>query len=66
MILTERFFAAVVASSVSAILAATGKPSRLRRFLRAIQIGRVEQAIVLDDGARNPMQFAIANIATAT
>ncbi len=30
------------AEPFSAILAATGKPSRPRRFLRAVEIGRVE------------------------
>ena len=32
----------------------------------AVELGRVEQAIVLDDGARNPMKLAVADIAATT
>jgi hypothetical protein len=60
MILTKRVFADMVASSVSAILAAL-EPRALRLFLRAVKIWRVEER-ALHPG-KQTMQRAGPNLA---
>ena len=67
-------------STIAAAPARWQFPANLRNFERrgplpvpladtrhpaSVEVGRVEQAILLDDSARDPVQFAVANITSA-